>query len=209
MTGIVRIHEKVVARRTVAVTAPRVPRDPDVVTSAPLLTLLREDLRRHAGSWVHPGFHALVVYRIGHWASSRTSPAAAVVGLLAKFVNRLIIRNVYGMEIAHDAVIGRRVAIAHHQGVIINGHAVVGDGTVLRHNVTLGFLRNDAAKQDVPHLGRDVQVSPGAQILGPITVGDGARIGPNTVVTVDVPAGATVFPDPVRIEDVRSPTSPS
>jgi serine O-acetyltransferase len=129
-------------------------------------------------------------------------------GFVAKVFNRVIIRNVYGTDISQEALIGRRVAIAHHQGVIIDGRAVVGDGTVLRHNVTLGFLRSDAARGDVPHLGRDVQVSPGAQILGPITIGDGARVGPNTVVTVDVAAGATVFPEPARIEDVRNRTPP-
>lgn len=180
-------------------------RPPSAASTAPLFTLLHEDWESHGRSWVHPGFHALAIHRVEYWATSRPSVPAKLVRFVAKAINRVIIRDLYGTDIAHDSVFGRGVQIGHHQGVIVVGGVVVGDGTLIRHNVTLGFRRPNATTE-VPYLGRDVQVSPGAQLLGPITVGDGARVGPNAVVLVDVPPRATVHPQPIFIEQPASST---
>lgn len=176
--------------------------------TAPLGTLLREDFRRHGSSVVHPGLHALWVHRIGHWGLSQRPPVRRAVKVAHRLVNRLVIQNLYGTEIADEAVIGRRVAIGHHQAVQIPAFAVIGDGATLRAGITLGFTGHDSPREAVPHIGRDVSIGPGAVLLGAITVGDGASIGPNAIVSVDVPAGASAFAPPARIMKPRAADAP-
>jgi Serine acetyltransferase len=172
----------------------------DAVTTAPLWTVIAEDVERHRGGWTSPSFHGLVVYRFGHWA--RTAKAPRVVRLLVKILhsllNVLVIRNVYGMEISPNAIIGRRVLIGHHQSVHIPAYCIIGDGTVLRHNLTIGIVQGGSGPLDVPHIGRDVRIGPGCCLLGPIRIGHGARIGPNCVVMSDVADGATLVPPAPR-----------
>ena len=174
-------------------------------STAPLRTLLKEDFDRHSRSVVHPGLHALVVHRIGHWGLSRPAPVRRVVKVAHRLVNRLLIQNLYGTEIADEAVIGRRVAIGHHQAVQIPAFAVIGDGSTLRSGITLGFTNGESRREAVPHIGRDVSIGPGAVLLGAITVGDGASIGPNATVSTDVPAGAAAFAPPARILKPQAP----
>jgi serine O-acetyltransferase len=173
--------------------------DRSAASTGGLWELLVEDFRRHDCSWVDPGLHALWVHRVGHWGLSRPRPVRLAVKVLHRLVNRLLIQNLYGTEIADEAFIGRRVAIGHHQGVQIPAFAVLGDETIIRSNVTLGFTGTTSAREDVPRLGRRVEVGVGACLLGRITVGDDAKIGPHAIVTVDVPAGATAFSPPARI----------
>ncbi|MEP6562539.1 MAG: DapH/DapD/GlmU-related protein [Nakamurella sp.] len=116
-----------------------------------------------------------------------------------RLINRLLIQIVYGTEIDDQAFIGRRVLIGHHVGVQIPGFSVIGDDSVIRHNVTLGFTGTAAKRHDVPRIGRRVEIGTGATMLGPITIGDDAKIGPHSLVMVNVPAGATAFSQPARI----------
>ena len=102
------------------------------------------------------------------------------------------VRNHYGIELPVTALVGRRVIIGHQRGIVIHANAVIGDECFLRQNVTLGATNAERGDQ-APTLGRGVSLGCGAVILGGITIGDRARIGPNTVVMVDVPADTTVF----------------
>ncbi|WP_432515373.1 serine O-acetyltransferase [Kineococcus sp. SYSU DK001] len=171
----------------------------EAASTAPLRTLIKEDFERHSRSLVHPGFHALLVHRIGFWGLGRPAPLRTAVKVAHRLVNRLVIQNLYGTEIADEAVIGRRVAIGHHQAVQIPAFAVIGDDSTLRSGITLGFTNDATRRESVPHIGRDVSIGPGAVLLGAITVGDGASIGPNAVVSTDVPAGAAAFAPPARV----------
>jgi serine O-acetyltransferase len=171
----------------------------EAASTASLGTLIREDFERHSRSLVHPGLHALVVHRVGHWGLSQRPPVRKAVKIAHRLVNRLVIQNLYGTEIADEAVIGRRVAIGHHQAVQIPAFAVIGDDSTLRSGITLGFTNGETRREAVPHIGRDVSIGPGAVLLGPITIGDGAAIGPNANVSMDVPAGASAFAPPARI----------
>jgi serine O-acetyltransferase len=82
----------------------------------------------------------------------------------------------------------------HPAGIVIHGATIIGDDCVIRQNTTLGALNGEGGRgSEAPQLGRNVHVGCGAAILGSVTVGDEARIGPNAVVVTDVPAGATVF----------------
>lgn len=171
----------------------------DVVTTAPLRVMLREDWERSFRSWGRPGLHTIWVYRIGRWARTRQQPVRLVATLVHRVLNVGLIRNVYGAEVSVDAVIGRRVLIGHHQAIQIPAHCIIGDDSLVRHNVTIGFGATDRNREDVPHVGRNVQLGSGSVLMGRITIGDGAKIGPNCIVQSNVPPGAVVFVPPARI----------
>lgn len=139
----------------------------------------------------YPGFHAILFYRCSHWLWERK------LKLLGRFVSH-IGRFLTGIEIHPGATIGRRFFIDHGMGVVIGETAEIGDDVTLYHGVTLGGTTWNKGKRH-PTLGNDVVVGAGAKVLGPITVADGARVGSNSVVTKDVPAGATVVGIPGRI----------
>jgi len=104
-----------------------------------------------------------------------------------------------GIEIHPGATIGRRVFIDHGMGIVIGETAEIGDDCTLYHGVTLGGTSWRKKEKRHPTLGRNVVVGAGAKILGPILVGDEAKVGSNAVVVRDVPAGATAVGIPARI----------
>jgi serine O-acetyltransferase len=132
----------------------------------------------------YPGVHAVLVHRLSHrlWQSG--------FRWVARLISTLT-RWWTGIEIHPGAEIGRRFFIDHGMGVVIGETAVIGDDCTLYHGVTLGGTSWKKGKRH-PTLGNGVVVGAGAKILGPIAVGDGARIGSNSVVLKSVPAGATV-----------------
>jgi serine O-acetyltransferase len=139
----------------------------------------------------YPGFHALTLHRCAHglW----------VVQLrwLARFLSHLT-RGLTGIEIHPGATIGRRVFIDHGMGVVIGETAVIHDDCTLYHGVTLGGTSWNHGKRH-PTLERGVVIGAGAKVLGPITLGEGAKVGSNAVVVRDVPPGATAVGIPARI----------
>lgn len=106
-----------------------------------------------------------------------------------------IARLLTGIEIHPGAKIGRRLVIDHGVGVVIGETAVVGDDCIIFHTTTLGGVKFDPVKRH-PTVGNRVLIGAGAKVLGPITLGDDCRIGANTVVLHDVPAGHTVMAAP-------------
>jgi len=143
----------------------------------------------------YPGLHALIFHRCNHWLWGK--------GLRwpARFFST-IARWLTGIEIHPGARIGRRFFIDHGMGVVIGETAEVGDDVTLYHGVTLGGTSWEKGKRH-PTLGDDVVVGAGAKILGPISVGSGARVGSNAVVLRDVPEGATMVGIPARVAGVR------
>lgn len=139
----------------------------------------------------YPGFHALLIHRFAHWLWTRR------LRWLGRFVSH-ISRFLTAIEIHPGAVIGRRVLIDHGMGVVIGETAEVGDDCTLYQGVTLGGTSWSGGKRH-PTLGNGVVIGAGAKVLGPILVGDGARIGSNAVVVKDVPPGATAVGIPARI----------
>tara|TARA_R110002110_G_scaffold113242_2_gene281027 strand:+ start:1722 stop:2435 length:714 start_codon:yes stop_codon:yes gene_type:complete len=138
----------------------------------------------------YPGFHALVFHRIAH--------AAWHAGL--KFIGRFtsqLGRMLTGIEIHPAAKIGRRVFIDHGMGLVIGETAEVGNDVTLYHGVTLGGVSLNQEKRH-PTIGDCVVVGSGAQVLGPIRVGEKALIGANAVVLSDVPPGVTMVGIPAR-----------
>ena len=156
-----------------------------------------------ARSWVevvlcYPGFHALMFHRLAHAAWRRKWR------LFGRLVSQLG-RFMTGIEIHPGAVIGKRFFIDHGMGVVIGETSVIGDDVTLYHGVTLGGVApsvDSESQRDQkrhPTLENGVIVGSGAQVLGPITVCDGARVGANSVVVKDVPAGVTVTGIPARV----------
>ena len=139
----------------------------------------------------YPGFHAMLVHRLSHrlWNSG--------LKWLARFVSH-IGRWLTGIEIHPGARIGRRFFIDHGMGVVIGETSEIGDDCTLYHGVTLGGTSWSPGKRH-PTLGKGVVIGAGAKVLGPILVGDGAKIGSNAVVVKSVPAGATAIGIPARI----------
>ncbi|MCU0838695.1 MAG: serine O-acetyltransferase, partial [Rhodospirillales bacterium] len=145
----------------------------------------------------YPGLHAVLIFRIAHrlWRWR--------LFLLARLVSQFG-RWLTGVEIHPGASIGRRFVIDHGHGVVIGETTEIGDDVTLYQGVTLGGLSpavNSRAQVCVkrhPTLRDGVIVGSGAQILGPITVGEGARVGANSVVTRDVPAGVTAVGIPAH-----------
>src|SRR6188474_3316897 len=139
----------------------------------------------------YPGFHALLVHRLAHW----------LWGVRFKWLARLVShcgRFLTGIEIHPGAQIGRRFFIDHGMGVVIGETAEIGDDCTLYHGVTLGGTSWNKGKRH-PTLRDGVVLGAGAKVLGPITVGTGARVGSNAVVVKDVPPGATAIGIPARI----------
>ncbi len=139
----------------------------------------------------YAGVHALLLHRLSHrlWLLGLKWPASMLAALSRFFT---------GIEIHPAACIGRRFFIDHGMGVVIGETAEIGDDCTLYHGVTLGGTSWEKGKRH-PRLENDVIIGAGAKVLGPITVGSGARIGSNAVVTKEVPAGATVVGVPGHV----------
>lgn len=139
----------------------------------------------------YPGLHAVWSHRIAHFLWGLR------LKLLARLLSQLT-RWLTGIEIHPGATIGERFFIDHGMGVVIGETAEIGADCTLYHGVTLGGTSWEKTKRH-PTLGNNVVVGAGAKILGPILIGDNARVGSNSVVVKDVPAGATVVGIPGRI----------
>lgn len=172
-----------------------------------LMALMREDIQavldkdpaaRSALEVIltSPGLHALWMHRLEHrlWNAGFKLPARIIAHWTRMFT---------GVEIHPGAKIGRRVVIDHGMGVVIGETAEVGDDVLMFHGVALGGTGFGRGKRH-PTIGNNVLLGTGAKILGPITVGDGARVGANSVVLHDVPPDTTAVGAPARILERKS-----
>jgi len=144
------------------------------------------------------GVQALLAHRLAHALLEAGVP-------IVPRVLAYLTRSVTGVEIHPAASIGREFFIDHGSGVVIGETAEIGSRVTLYQGVTLGGTGFQRGKRH-PTLGDNVTVGSGAKLLGPIAVGDGAKIGANTVVIEDVPPGATVVGNPghpVKVDGKR------
>jgi serine O-acetyltransferase len=127
-------------------------------------------------------------------------------GILARIAQKyfilkhLIFTIITGSDISPHAKLGKRLFLPHPNGVVIHADTVIGDDCIIMQQVTVGQL----AAGGVPAIGNKVYIGAGAKILGSISIGDNARIGANSVVLSDVPAGRTAVGIPATLTD-RSP----
>jgi serine O-acetyltransferase len=141
---------------------------------------------------LYPGVHALALHRAAHWLY------VGQLFFLARLVNH-IARLLTGIDIHPGARIGRNFFI-DHGFVVIGETAEIGDDVTMYQGSTLGGRNptdGEGGKRH-PTIGNGVIISLGAAVLGPVMVGEGARIGANAVVTKDVPPGAVMIGIPAK-----------
>lgn len=138
----------------------------------------------------YPGFHAMFFHRIAHrlWRSNWK--------LLARWISYFS-RFISGIEIHPGATIGKRFFIDHGMGVVIGETATIGNNVTIYHQVTLGGTSFEKGIRH-PQVGDNVIIGAGAKLLGPIRIGDGARIGSNAVVVRNVEAHTTMVGVPAH-----------
>jgi serine O-acetyltransferase len=166
-----------------------------------LFKTLREDIRTVFAEdpaarnilevvFLYPGLHALWFHRLAHWLwEHRLRFFARSLSHCARFLT--------GIEIHPGAKIGRRFFIDHGMGVVIGETAEIGNDVLIYQGVVLGGTTLQKKKRH-PTIGNNVVIGSAAILLGPIIVGDGARIGANSVVVGSVPPGAVVVGVPGR-----------
>lgn len=139
----------------------------------------------------YPGLHAVIAHKFTHWLYIRRR-------YLAARILSQIIRGLTGIEIHPGAKIGRRLFIDHGMGVVIGETAEIGDDVTIYHGVTLGGTSSEKEKRH-PTVKNNVIIGTGAKLLGPITVGENAKVGANSVVLKDVPDNSTVAGIPAKV----------
>ena len=144
---------------------------------------------------LYPGVRATIDHRIAHFLHTHHLPfLARAVSQIARFWT--------GIEIHPGATIGRRLVIDHGSGIVIGETTEIGDDVLLYQGVTLGGTGKDQGKRH-PTIGNNVLIGSGARVLGPFTVGDGARIAANAVVLREVPPDSTAVGVPAHIVKVK------
>lgn len=171
------------------------------ISKPSIISLLKEDLltaRRldpaancsRTVALTYAGVHAAWIHRLAHrlWKHN--------LKLLARMLSQGA-RFLTGIEIHPGATIGRRFFIDHGMGVVIGETTEIGDDVLIFHGVTIGGVSMNTGKRH-PTIGNRVVIGAGAKVLGPITIGDDAKIGANAVVTKSVPAGHVAIGIPAK-----------
>ena len=145
----------------------------------------------------YPGVNAVFFHQISNFFFK------AGFDLIARIISQTI-RFFTGIEIHPGAKIGKNLFIDHGMGVVIGETSEIGDNVTIYHNVTLGgsspSIDSERQRHEKRHptIGNDVVIGSGAQIIGPIKVGNNSRIAANAVVVKDVPENATMVGIPAR-----------
>ena len=148
-----------------------------------------------------PGIKALAAHKISHFLWRHH------LKLLGRMHSQFW-RFLTQIEIHPGAVIENGVFIDHGSGLVIGETAIVETGAKLYHGVTLGGTGKDTGKRH-PSVRRGALISAHAQLLGPIEIGENARVGASAVVTKDVPEAVTVVGVPAKIVRVHGPVTPA
>ena len=167
--------------------------------------LIASDLWRHAGCaragafWSHlfltPGFRYTVLLRLYAWARTQTWGRLGVHQCIALILRHYSFR--FGIDISRDARIGCGFYIGHFGGIFVPAGATIGNNCNLSHDVTFAEV-NSGERAGCPTIGDNVYIAPGAKIIGRVSIGDYAAVGPNAVVVNDVAARTTVGGIPAR-----------
>ena len=145
---------------------------------------------------LYPGFHILVYHRIAHWLYEHGH------FFLARWVSQHG-RHKTGIEIHPGARIGRCLFIDHGMGIVFGETTVIGDNCTIYHGVTLGGTGKDTGKRH-PTLGNNVLIGAGTKVLGPVYIGDNARIGAGSVVLRNLPANCTAVGVPAEVVRINN-----
>ncbi|MEP3328915.1 hypothetical protein [Sedimentitalea sp.] len=158
--------------------------------------LIAEDFRTHGRDWFSEGFWVLFWHRIGNWRMGLPKLLRAPMTLIYRIMFRWASRST-GILLPYTVKVGRRVCLEHFGGMILVAESI-GDDVTIRQNTTFGIARMDAP-HDRPVIGDCVEIGTGAVIVGAVSIGNGAIIGANSVVTRDVLPGMVVGGIPARV----------
>ena len=168
----------------------------ELIKEVGLIALLKEDWNTHFRQLTAPGLWAVMIYRFGVWSSLLPQPFKWL-GIAIYVLAQRTIRNVCGIELERSVKVGRRLNLGHQHGIVIHRHATIGDDVLIRHGVTFGrgarWTHNEG-----PVIGNRVEFSPGVVVIGNVNIGDDVSVGPNCVVSQNVPAGRSLFVPPPR-----------
>lgn len=160
-------------------------------------SLVAEDFRTHESNLFAQGFWALFWHRFGNWRMSlRWKIFRAPMTLIYRTMHKLT-QWLCGIDLPFSVIVGRRVKLEHFGGMVLIAERI-GDDVTIRQNTTFG-IRDMVRLKERPTIEDGAEIGTGVVILGDVTVGKGATVGANSVVTRDVPSGATVAGSPARI----------
>ena len=163
-----------------------------------LLALLREDLRTHGGDLFEQGFWAIATHRFGNWRMGvRFKPCRAPLTLIHRALCKWV-EWTCGITLPYTTVLGRRVRIWHHGGMILNARSI-GDDVHIRQNTTFGLTGRGAPDGALPTIEDRVDLGCGVCVAGYVRVGHDSRIGANTLVITDIPPDSIAAGVPARI----------
>jgi serine O-acetyltransferase len=163
--------------------------------------LLAEDFTTHGRRLSAPGFWAVAVHRFGNWRMGIEHKLLRAPFTLAYRTGFQLVRWLFGIELAYDVKLGRRVRLDHH-GSITLGARSIGNDVVIHNGVATGVLRRGGG-DDKPVIEDRVELGPRACIVGPVTVGHDTLVCANTVVPVSVPPCSTVLGVPGKLVNLE------
>jgi len=151
---------------------------------------------------LNPAVWCIFWYRFGRWVYRPGANRYLRIPMkVIHLIGATFLEAFLQMRLNVRAEIGPGLLIAHSGGITLHPDVVMGSGCDLAHHVTLGT--RGVGGRGVPRLGNSVYVGTNAVLIGPIVIGDGARVAANSLVTRDVPAGATVMGVPAKIVKQR------
>lgn len=134
-------------------------------------------------------FRIMAVYRIGRAIWLSDLPLKRLLMFLASRAQKWLVIYPYHVEISFGTQIGPGVSLYHPRSIVVHGTAVIGERCTIYHGVTVGTSLTSKNPGQAAVIGDDVLLGTGAKVIGALSIGDGAKIGANAVVTKDVPAG--------------------
>ncbi|MFN0028901.1 MAG: serine acetyltransferase [Acidimicrobiales bacterium] len=143
----------------------------------------------------------LVMFRAAHRVQATSGiPGPLRKGLVVGY--KVLTTWLLGVELPPETEVGPQLRLIHPQGIVVNGQTRIGARVILRANSTIGNVMGaDGVASASPVIGNDVELGANVVLVGPLHIGDGARIGAGAVVVRDVPPGAVAVGNPARLLD--------
>jgi serine O-acetyltransferase len=164
-----------------------------------MLSALREDLAVN-DDWLSK--LVVTVYRYGRWSTKQSGPTRLAAMTVYRVLNNAGLRLLVGIDLPVRATVGPGLRLFHGgRGVAIHKSATIGRDVTIYQNVAIGTWNRE---DEVPRIGDRVTIGVGAAVLGPVTVGDGARVAAHALVRADVPAGGFARSPSAEILDART-----
>lgn len=160
-----------------------------------VISLIIEDFKSNSHA---KSKFVLMFYRFAYASGASSSRVVRALTMPVRISYRIIVDWLMGVDIPTKVRIGRRPVLYHSTALVVNEAVVIGDDCILRHSVTIGNKITKDGESAAPVIGNRVEFGAGAIVLGPVTIGDDAKIGAGSVVTKNVSPGAIVVGNPGR-----------